>query len=499
MKNDLMKLVRWFCRKLTYNDLASVVPMLQELLGGTRRDIDLKPEKELPPHYRQFRVVPAVPLTESPVPEEPVADWQQLQKEHELKTGNRIAIVRRRKGSAAPPEKCACAHCHAPARYLYLNNGRLGSQVRCKICGRTSPTHKPRREGKARYWCPHCGYALFRWKEDGICTCYKCPNAKCPCYRNNLASLTTEEKQMRQQGNTSQFKLRYIFREYHFSSEQLPLVRPQDTPVDLNRIHHSLHTVGTVLTLTVSFGLSARMSSLAMRHLFGVRISHQSIINYTKAAAAQIGGFVDKHSPKPEGTCAADETYIKVKGITRYTWFIISKFRRAICGWNLSESRKSAPALGLIYNCFGPPDDPFSESAELVTDGLPSYDSAVVAYNAEAMKRGHKTVLGKHTVIGLRNLDPESEAYREYKQLVERLNRTYKFHTRPRAGFKNFDGAVALTTLFVAYYNFMRPHGALKGRPPVELECLKGRTLYPDQWVELLRQAGLDAVRRQVA
>ena len=76
---------------------------------------------------------------------------------------------------------------------------------------------------------------------------------------------------------------------------------------------------------------------------------------------------------------------------------------------------------------------------------------------------------------------------------------TYKFHTRPRAGFKNVDGAVALTTLFVAYYNFMRPHGALKGRPPVELECLKGRTLYPDQWVELLRQAGLDAVRRQVA
>ena len=41
MKNDLMKLVRWFCRKLTYNDLASVVPMLQELLSGSRKDLDL--------------------------------------------------------------------------------------------------------------------------------------------------------------------------------------------------------------------------------------------------------------------------------------------------------------------------------------------------------------------------------------------------------------------------------------------------------------------------
>ena len=241
------------------------------------------------------------------------------------------------------------------------------------------------------------------------------------------------------------------------------------------------------------------MSALAMWHLFGVRISHQSVINYTNAAAAQLSGFVDEHSPKPEGPCSSDETYIKVKGVTRYTWFIISRIRRAICGWNLSESRESAPALGLIYNCYGPPNNPRCENAELVTDGLPSYDSAVVAYNAEAMKHGHMTLLDKHTVIGLRNLDRESETYREYKQLVERLNRTYKFHTRPRAGFKNFDGAAALTTLFVAYYNFMRPHGALKGRPPVELECLQRKTLYPDQWVELLRQAGLADARRHAA
>jgi transposase-like protein len=219
-----------------------------------------------------------------------------------------------------------------------------------------------------------------------------------------------------------------------------------------------------------------------------VSISHQTLINYTNVAAARLSGFVDANSPKPEGPCAAYETCIKVNGITRYTWFILSRVRRAICGWNLLESRERAPALGLIYN-YGPPDDPVSEDAELITDGLPSYDSAVVAYNTEAMKNTHMRVLNKHAVIGRRNLDTESETYREYKQLVERLNRTYKFHTRPRAGFKEFDGAVALTTLFVAYYNFMRPHGSLDKRPPVELECLQGKRLYPDQWAELLRQA----------
>lgn len=489
LKNDLMKLVRWFCLKLTYNDLASVVPVLQDLLSGSRKDLDLKPDEDRPPHYRQFRVDPALPLTEPPIPEEPIPDWHQLQKEHEQKTGKRIGIVRRRDDSPLPPEKCVCAHCNAPARYLYLNNGKIGSQVKCKICGNTSPTDKPRRESKAKYWCPHCGNALFRWKEDGLCTAYKCPNDFCSCYLRNLGSLTPAEHQMRKEGKTSQFKLHYLFREYHFAAEQLTLSRPEGAPVDLNRIHHNLHTVGLCLSFTVSFGLSARMTSEAMKHLFDISISHQTVINYTNAAAAQLRNFVDEHSPKPDGPCAADETYIKVNGITRYTWFIISKIRRAICGWNLSETRGAEPALALIYSCYGPPEQPACATGELITDGLPSYDSAVTAYNTAAVKSRNFSVINKHTVIGLKNLDPESETYREYKQLVERLNRTYKFHTRPRAGFKDFDGAVALTTLFVAYYNFMRPHSSLKGRPPVEIECLKGKRLYPDQWVELLRQA----------
>jgi len=489
VKNDLLKLIQWFCRKLTYNDLASVVPVLQEVLGGSRKDVDLKPDDDRPPNYRQFRVDPTLPLTEPPEPKEEPPDWKQIQKEQERKTGKRIAIVKRQKDSAIPPEKCTCHHCGAPVRYLYLNNGVHGSQVLCKICNKTSPTNKPRRESKTRYWCPHCGRALFQWKEDGLCTAFKCQNNACSFYNRNLAALTPEEHRIRQEGNTSQFKLHYLFREYHYASEKLPLKRLDDAPVNLNRIHHNLHTVGLCLTFTISFGLSARMTAEALRRIFDISISHQTVLNYANATALHLSDFSDQHTPKPEGTCAADETYIKVNGITRYTWFIISKIRRVICGWNLSETRGAGPALALIHNCYGNPEDPKCSTGELITDGLPSYDSAVVAYNTAAIEKGGSDILTKRTVIGLKNLDPESETYREYKQFVERLTRTSKFHTRPRAGFKDFDGACALTTLFVVYYNFMRPHGSLGHKPPVELECLKGKMLYPDQWVELIRQA----------
>ena len=266
-------------------------------------------------------------------------------------------------------------------------------------------------------------------------------------------------------------------------------IAPDNAPVDLNRIHNNLHTVGLCLTFSVSFGLSARMTAQALKRVFDISISHQTVINYINASASYLSGFVDVNCPVPKGTCAADETYIKIEGLTHYTWFIIEQNRRAICGYNLSNSRETEPALSLINSCYGPPDSPKCPLAELVTDGLPSYDSAVVAYNTAVREHSEQDLLTKRTVIGLRNLDSESEEYRPFKQLVERLNRTYKFHTRPRAGFKNFDGVVALTTLFVAFYNFMRPHGFLKQNPPLQLSCLQGETLYPKMWVELLRQA----------
>jgi hypothetical protein len=96
-----------------------------------------------------------------------------------------------------------------------------------------------------------------------------------------------------------------------------------------------------------------------------------------------------------------------------------------------------------------------------------------------------KPVLIDKKVIGLSNVDETSEEYRPYKQLVERLNRTYKFHTRPRGGMKSLNGAISLTTLFVAYYNYLRPHSSLQ-RVPLPRSQLNNITNYPKQWEILL-------------
>ena len=428
------------------------------------------------------------PLTEAPEPKSPLPtlNWKTLNADYEKKTGKSLNTVLRRRGSMQPPSDCSCEHCGAPSRYLYLNDGKKGNQVLCKICNKLSPTHRVRAESNAKYFCPYCGGAMYLWKQDSLRTIFKCPNDKCPLYLKRLQALTPEEHEMRASGNTSQFKLRYQYREYHFKPQDLQCARPAfPTKTDLSRIRNNSYVVSMVLTYFINIGLSSRQTQEALLRIHGIEISHQCVLNYANSAASLICNYVDQNSPKPEGIVAGDETYIIVEGRMQYTWFNIEASTKALCGFNLSGTRDTASCLALQYNTYGAPEDDPGKQFEYVADGLPSYDSAIMAYNKDL----EKDKIIRYKVIGLQNLDPESKEYRRFKQIIERLNRTYKYHTRPRAGFKTFKGAVCLTVLFVAFYNFMRPHSSLIGKVPVPLECLENVELYPRMWSTLLQQA----------
>ncbi len=489
MKNSVLKFVKWFCRRLTLNEFHSALTIMHEVLNGERHDIEFKPEAK-PPHYRNFRVDMEPPLTEAPVKNIlPEQSWQQLQREYKQKHGKELTPVKRHAGAQIPPNHCTCDHCGAPARYLYINDGKIASQVRCKICNSLSRTHRTRRESNAKYFCPHCGYALFTWKIRKDTVVFKCPNDKCSHYLKNKDSLSSKEQAERENIYNPNYKLRYQYREYHLSPSDLLPMRPDvESKVDLKRIHNDYHTVGLVLSCFMNLGLSSRQTRNALKGLFGITISHQTVINYVNAAAAIINPWLDRNLPIPSGIAAADETYIIIENCWQYTWFIIDKITRAICGYNISSTRGAIPALATLHNAYGKPEENSDQQQDLVADGLPSYDSAVMAYNAGL--KNPKII--RKTVVGLENVNDESKKFRPLKQIVERLNRTYKFHTRPRAGFKTFSGATSLTTLFVAFYNFLRPHSYFKkSKPPVGLDCLKGVESFPKQWEILLKQAAI--------
>ncbi|MDP2982245.1 MAG: hypothetical protein Q8O92_02805, partial [Candidatus Latescibacter sp.] len=147
---SITRLVRWLCKQLNFDELLVAVNILLEITHGKRNNIPLRANfNEKYPNYRQFIVDPFAPFTEKPLKKVvATSDFKQLLKEHRIKAGKDLAPVRRHKNSLLPPSYTRCEHCNAPASYLYVNDGRKKSQLRCKVCNTLFQSNHIRKEGK---------------------------------------------------------------------------------------------------------------------------------------------------------------------------------------------------------------------------------------------------------------------------------------------------------------------------------------------------------------
>jgi transposase-like protein len=488
-------LVKWFCSHLTKNELLEAISLLLEVCDGRRDDIRLNRQfREDHPNYRQYEVDTVPPLTEPPDvrPKAASLDWQQLIRQHTAEKGKVPKPVDRRNGRVPPPGS-RCERCSAPTEWLYVNDGVKCSQLRCKLCSLLFPARRVRKDAAGPFWCPYCGKAMYRWKQTDDLTIYKCGNRHCPHSRQAYNQLNGKEKLLAKTGMGSQFKLRYQWRVYHFDPASVLPAGPNGGGVALPRVRGCLNRVGLALAYSVSLGLSSRMTAQALREIHGIQTSHQTVLNWLEAAAPLVWRTLDKlNGTMNEVGVAADETYIKVCGIWHFTWFIIGTESRAIWAWAVSEDRGPLPAVSVINQTVKRRDPDLAGTLVLASDGNPSYDAAVNAVNSDAdgapLLPELRTV-ERRTVVGLRNEDEQSEQFRSFKQLIERLNRTYRYHTRSRSGHKSINGAIALTTLFVAHYNFLRPHRTLYDKPPIHLPELDEIATLQGKWLKLLEMA----------
>jgi hypothetical protein len=57
---------------------------------------------------------------------------------------------------------------------------------------------------------------------------------------------------------------------------------------------------------------------------------------------------------------------------------------------------------------------------------------------------------------------------------------------KPAVGFNSFNGAMALTTLFVTHYNFLRPYMSLDYEASIHMPELDDIPTIQAKWVQLL-------------
>ncbi|WP_344911025.1 DDE-type integrase/transposase/recombinase, partial [Amphibacillus indicireducens] len=276
--------------------------------------------------------------------------------------------------------------------------------------------------------------------------------------------------------------LRYIYRSFHLNLEDIKSYGLIKAPVDLAKIHASPRLLGEILTLHVNYGLPAPKVAALLYDLHGVKISRQTVLNYASAAGAQLLPLTQDYPYELSNEICGDETYIRVKGKWNYICYFFDAKKKIILSQRLSAKRNTELAIMAVHDVLshyaleGVPED-----LNLVVDGNPIYKLA------QHYLSQHGFQFDVTQVIGLTNEDDVSKEYRPLKQIIERLNRTYKGNYRGTHGFKSQNGARAHIACFTACFNFLRPHQALDNKVPVRIPYVHdGVENMPDKWIRLL-------------
>ena len=385
----------------------------------------------------------------------------------------RIKPINRRNGNEIP-DSVICPRCGAPHTYIYDNNGGKGEYL-CKVCSLTFDTGK-RVTKKLKLTCPYCGHALVPKKDRKHFTVHKCVNTMCSYYIQNLKKV--KKKDLDDPYGKNKYKLHYIYREFNFDFFKMDINSLPKNASSLKFRKQSAHIMGLCLTYHVNLGLSLRKTRQALYDIHNIKISHTMVANYAKTAALLVKPFVDNFNYPKSDTFVADETYIKVKGVKGYLWLIMDAVSRSIIGYKVSDNRGVGACIMAMRMAFKNITE-LPKTFRFIADGYPAYPLAAQQF---ALNKDNPLEFEITQVIGLTNDDAVSKEFRPFKQMIERLNRTFKASYRCTCGYDNFDGSDYAAALWVCYYNFLRPHQFNKYQVLNKVEILDGADTMQGKW-----------------
>lgn len=458
---------------------------LHDLLNGVNRELHKelyeqtqtsKPKDE---PYAGFKV-DEKPLTSAQVNKEvkqlSIFDYEEIKSQYELENKKPLKPVKRR---SQLPYKGDCVFCNAPNDYLYNNN--KGDQCLCKVCKNTF-SYKTKFYNELSFYCPHCKNKLSTAHDRLNYTVYRCQNDDCSYYKESLKKQASGDKSLKTVSDRE--KLRYIYRAFKFDFNQVNSSNKLvfNTKISLDRAYHSPQTIGTILTLYINYGLSSRKVSSLMKDLFGIEISHQTVMNYAEASASLLQNLTTDYSYNLGNILCGDETYIKVLGKTKYVFFFSDPKSKVISSWKIYDHRDTKNAVESILMSINKYNK-IPEDLLIITDANPIYNAAQIFLEMNNIK------FNLQQVVGVSNKDEISVKYRPYKQIEERLNRTYKQNYYGTNGYQTLTSANVYMILYVTFFNFLRRHSSLDFNTPVELDELKEIPLMPDKWIKLINMS----------
>jgi transposase-like protein len=234
-------------------------------------------------------------------------------------------------------------------------------------------------------------------------------------------------------------------------------------------IRSNAATVATAIDLYYR-GLSLRQVAQHLETSRGVMITHGTVYNWLKRYVELVNRYVKSLQVRTSERWHADETFVRVRGRHLVMWALLDSETRFLIAMHISQGRGAADARALMKKGL---EKSKNEPLEIVTDGLPSYSTAV--------EEGYKTRQKNRPLIHLQGPLTES-----LNNKMERLFGTVKGRLKTMCRFNNEESAKRFADGFAAYYNLMKPHRSLKGKTPAQAAGLT-----PDKsgWLDVIAKA----------
>ena len=164
----------------------------------------------------------------------------------------------------------------------------------------------------------------------------------------------------------------------------------------------------------------------------------------------------------------ADESQFKLRGRKRWFWLAYVALYDFYLAFNLSARRNTQAARDLFAMAFA--HSPHMQKAEILTDGLWNYQSALGDLGVDP---------NKHIVY-------KSFFERPNNNRIERQWSNFKVRSRPFRGFKSDLGLAAFIQNQTTYHNYFKPSQRLKGRTPAMAMGVQLPDA-PNEWMRLAR------------
>jgi len=323
-----------------------------------------------------------------------------------------------------------CLKCNNNQNFYRYGKDSDGYQkYLCRVCdyqfAPDNPTVVPRLTKLNYPSCPVCGKASFLHHDYDHYSNYRCCDKR--CYHSFFAV----------KGNAiTPSSMSTLFGK-----------------TDFKRMRYPVFLITTALSMFYLGKNSFRNISLILRTAFNINVSHVTIASWCTRFAPlfdnmrlQLLPMLDLNSDEWH----ADETVVKINGRKHYLWFVIDSETRFIVGYHLSPYRSSPQAFSVLKGAAA-----LGKPGAIVSDRYWPYLSPV------------KSIFNDSIHIRVESFKDAIS-----NNLIESFHKQFKAWYKTKQGFSSFSTANNLISMFVFFFNFVRPHSALSGLTPAQVAGL---------------------------